>query len=167
GAVRSVVDVEDVDADGVVRRAGVLAAEVGVARVRDLEREGREGRTGEVDGGQVGQCADVGHRDVAEGGQVGRSELDAADKQLAGVGRLRQAGDDQVREGVFRGVVGIVEAEIGGRERLGALFGGGDGVIGGRGLGANRCDVDRHQVRNRVEISAAVGEAAVVLYLEG
>ena len=39
-------------------------------------------------------------------------------------------------------------------------------VAAGRGI-VDRGDVDRHRVRRRIEIDAAIGRAAVVLHLEG
>ena len=40
-------------------------------------------------------------------------------------------------------------------------------LVGARRRVVDRRDVDRHRVRRRIEIDAAVGRAAVVLHLEG
>ena len=116
----------------------------------------------EIGIGREDQLAGI---DVRDQDRVARIDGDAIVLQHA-IGR--NGGDDHGLESVRHGVVGIAEAEIRRREGIGhVLIGCDGGVRTGRGVIQGRGDVDRHAVGGLIEVHAAIGDAAVILHLEG
>ncbi len=122
--------------------AGVARA-VGIRGRRELQHAGR----------------DVGHRNELPGGH-GHAVIG----ERAGRRQRRDLHGQQV---VGRRVVGVAEAEVGGRERVGRVFQRGDRLVVPAGASLTGVTLTVIVLGDWIEIDAAIGRAAVVLHLEG
>ena len=112
---------------------------------------------------RVDKGAEAVSGDLLTGGDCGTTELQGA--------RRRQAGEDHALQGVGSrrpgGISRVGEAEIGRREGIGAVFGGGDRAVGAGRRVVHRGDIEADRIGGGIKIDAAIGGAAVVAHLEG
>src|SRR5439155_284393 len=103
---------------------------------------------------------------VGVGGEDQQAGVDVGDRDGLGEGHDpghqlqravgRQAGDDDIGQGVGRGVVGIAEPEVGGGHGPAAVFQHGDGLVGAGRSVVYRGDVEGYCVCDWVGVDAGV-----------
>ena len=157
---RRVVDRGHVDGECVRRQRRVHPAVGRAAVVLHLELEAAVGRAVGIErrGEHQLAAADVGHRDHL----AGRHRHPVV-KQGA---RRGQGGDDDVLEGVGRGVVGIGEAQVRQQHGVALVLQHRHALVRAHRRVVHRGHVDGEGVGRQRRIHPAVGRAAVVLHLE-
>ena len=162
-AGRRLVDRGDIDADRVGRGIQINATIGGAAVVAHLEGEGGVAVADYIRRWREGEGSEAGSGDLLTGRDCGTTELQGA--------RSRQAGEDHALQAVGPRRAGSVdrvgEAEIGRRERIGAVFGGGDRAVGAGRRVIHRGDIEADRVGRGIKIDAAIGGAAVIAHPEG
>ena len=162
-ADRWLVDRGDIDADRVGRGIQINAAIGGAAVVAHLEGEGGVAVADHIRRWREGEGSEAGSGDLLTGRDCGTTELQGACSRQAGEDHALQAIGPRRAGGVDR----VGEAEIGRRERIGAVFSGGDCAVGtGRRI-VHRGDIEADRVGREIQIDAAIGGAAVIAHPEG